>query len=112
ATAIIIGWSFLQQQLWPVKPEGDKKPPLAKAKDAPAKDEKTDEKSPETKPDEKVAEGKKDEKTDEKKDAAPIPAPKAPETFLLGDKVSYLNVVVTNRGAGVQMLTLTKFKAA
>src|SRR6185369_16302026 len=111
ATAIIIGWTFLQQQLWPVKPEVDKKGQVAKAKVDETKDEKKGDKEPEAKKPEAI-EAKKDEKKDDKKDEAPIQAPAEVATHLLGDKDSYLNIVVTNRGAGVQNLTMTRFKAA
>jgi YidC/Oxa1 family membrane protein insertase len=113
AMAVVVGWTYLQQQLWPVKPD-DKKGQLAKAndaakKDAAKKDDKKSDKEPETKkPDDKAADPKKDDK----KPDEPFPAAKDVATFELGDKESYLLVAVTNRGAGVQNLTLQKFEAA
>ncbi len=111
---ILIGWSFVQRQFFPPKP-ADKKGDVAQVKDPEKKadDPKKDDKQPDAKkPDAKVAEVKNDDKQKDPKKEEPIPAPKDVATYVLGDDKSYLKLVVTNRGAGVQKLTLTKFKAA
>lgn len=118
AATVIVGWSYLQRQIWPVKPADAKKAALAQNKkdavknDDDKKDDKAvDKKDDAKKPDEKV-EPKGDEKKDDKKSEDPIPAPKDAATYPLGDDTSYLSLTLTNRGAGVQNLTLTRFEAA
>jgi YidC/Oxa1 family membrane protein insertase len=111
AMVVMVGWPLLQQQLWPVKPGDDKK--VAANKEPLKKDEgnkpEEDKKDAEAKKhDDKVAEVKKDEKKAE----APIPAPKEATPYELGDQDSYLTAVVSNLGAGVRKIVMTKFEAA
>jgi YidC/Oxa1 family membrane protein insertase len=109
--AIIVGWSYLQRQLWPVKPADAKKDPVAVAK-VPDKN-KTE--TP-NKDDKNPAKGNDDDKKNDAKDGPkavePIPAPAEVASYTLGGQESYLSVVVTNLGAGVRKLTLTRFEAA
>src|SRR5262245_45834436 len=107
---ILAGWFWLQQQLWPPRPRDPNQ--IAK-NDAKKEHEKKD-----------LAKKDIEKKNGDKKEAGPPdvkppikPPPEAkpgppPQTILLGDESSYLQVLLTTRGAGVQKLTLNRFKAA
>jgi YidC/Oxa1 family membrane protein insertase len=108
--AIILGWMWLQNQIWPPPPPRQQQ---AKQKDDTKKQE----------PDKKDAERKDDEKkepmppTVAEVKPAPKPVPKAeperePQTFTLGSAETHLQVTFTERGAGVQRLLLTRFEGA
>src|SRR5262245_56253003 len=112
---IFMVWYWLQQQLWPPRPrdpnqiaknDGAKKDidkkALPKKDDDKKKDEKKDFKPPEVKPEQKA-------EVKAKPEVKPEPAP---QTIVLGGDNSHLQVLLTTRGAGVQKLTLNRFKAA
>ena len=111
--AIILGWFWLQQQIWPPRrpdPQQIAKKDPAKKDDAKKADEKknaekkdakpSDVKPPEIKPELKPKPGEK------------LPPEPPPQTYTLGNADTHLEVVLTTRGAGVQKLTLNRFKAA
>src|SRR5262245_842965 len=116
---IFMGWFWVQQQLWPQRrpdqqtakvddaKKNENKKNGDKTKDGDAKEgEKKATKEPEKKTEVK-------EKPEEKKkpEVKVEPEP-APQTYILGGPDTHLQVVLTTKGAGVQKLTLTRFKAA
>lgn len=117
---IVLAWVLVQQQFPSKKPE--KKDEIAQNKDE-KKDKDVDPKV-EPKVDPKVdpkidpkVDPKVDPKLDPKIDDKPpekndIPAPAEVATYQLGDETSYLSVLLTNKGAGVQRLTMAKFETA
>ncbi|MEI7684674.1 MAG: YidC/Oxa1 family insertase periplasmic-domain containing protein [Planctomycetota bacterium] len=116
ALIVIVGWTYLQRQIWPVKPGDGKKALVAQNKDDAKKpvDPKDDVKKHDTKKvdaPEKKTDDKVEPKAEEKK-VDPIPAPKEVAAYPLGDENSYLSLLISNRGAGVQKLTMTRFEAA
>jgi YidC/Oxa1 family membrane protein insertase len=120
--AILAGWMFLQRSLAPPKPPEKKDDAVVAKMDDKKPDEKKDDKKVDDKKAEEKQPGKKDEKqpkVDEKKvepveakKETPPPPPAKAETFTLGDDESFLKVLLTNRGAAVRKLTLTRFEAA
>lgn len=116
---IIMGWVWLQNQLWPPRQpdpnqvaQKDAKKQDEEKKDPAKKDDekKQEEKKPEDKkPEDKKPEVKPPPKPEIKEKAAPEPEP---ETIALGSDKTYLQVKLTTRGAGVQQVVLTRFQAA
>src|SRR5439155_7738300 len=117
---IFVGWYWVQNQIWPprradqqqqAKTDAAKKDADKKKEGEPKADEKKDAKQPEVKqPDQKPDVKEKPEvkaKPEEK-----VPPEPPPETYTLGGPDTHLQVVLTTKGAGVQKLTLTRFKAA
>ncbi|HMC63436.1 MAG TPA: membrane protein insertase YidC [Gemmataceae bacterium] len=117
---IFVGWYWVQNQIWPprradqqqqAKTDAAKKDGDKKKEGEPKADEKKDAKQPEVKqPDQKPEVKEKPEvkaKPEEK-----VPPKPPPETYTLGGPDTHLQVVLTTRGAGVQKLTLNRFKAA
>src|SRR4051812_24877924 len=111
SAAILGGWIYLQTLLPPPRPPETKKDADAVAKSREAKaDEAKKDIDAGKKPEVKKEEPKKDVEKAPAEVHAP-PAPKVPERhFTLGDESSFLNVELTNRGAGVRRLTLTRFE--
>ncbi len=115
--AIIMGWLWVQQQIWPPRPRD----PNQIAKNDGAKDKKdADKKKVEKKDDDKKGDEKKEvkppkvqpEQKPEIKAKPEVKSEPVPQTVLLGGDNTHLQVLLTTHGAGVQKLTLNRFKAA
>jgi len=127
---ILFGWMWLQQVLFPVKPKDDKSAAIDK------KDKEAAKKAAvaEAKKWSRFAEAEKHalvvaqaiafpsliplaarehpEQFLAKVEAAPAAKEKEPETFTLGGKDFFLTVKLTTHGAGIEQVTLNKFKGA
>src|SRR5437870_5078708 len=115
---IWMSWFWRQNLLWPPRRPDQQAAKLEQAKKEQAKKDQ-EKKEAEKKDDEKkeakppmVAEAKKEEKkpaAEKKPQAEPEPAP---QTYRLGSPKTHLQVLLTSKGAGVQQVILTRFKAA
>ena len=115
--AIIMGWLWLHNQLWPPRrPDQQQagKTDPAKKVDEKKKDDKKDDDKKEAQPP-VVAEVKLPEKKKDDKPAGKPPSKVEPEPEMItlgDDKTHHLQVKLTTRGAGVQQVILNRFKAA
>lgn len=109
ALAILMGWMWVQNQIWPPAKPRPKDQDAVAQNDPKQKESKA--KEPEKKDDEPKKKDDEPKAKEQPKQAAKKERPPA-RTFTLGDETSFIRAKLTDRGAGVTQLVLNKFEAS